>query len=633
MTSIRHGLPRRHALIRSAFVLLALLGACLAARAQALHTSAGLLKITSIDLHWRVNADASSVYEQTFEQEALSDQGAQQITKYTRMYNRTLAKLEVLEAYTLKQDGRRIPVGPDGIQTQSGLASAGTAPSWPDAEVIQITFPSVQKGDRTGWKIRQTQHTPLLPGWAALQEYLPPLVDYEKISARIEAPKSLGLQVFAKGLALRSSESGSMAVWEAQGQIKAQVMDDHPYDTLVSFPHLIASTAGSSEELSARFAEGFNAKAVPGDETRALAARITAGQATPRARAAAIHDWVRKNIRYVAVYLSTGGWVPHDVAWILKNGYGDCKDKALLEVALLRAADIQAVPVLINTSSQYVLPELAIGFDHCIVYIPSLDLFADPTDARIPFGALPLTDAGKPAAVALAGGARIMQTPVLTPDTNRLAVKTVLDIDTQGKATGSIEVQAQGMAATELQDMLAALPEGMNAMAVQKLLETNRWHGHGDAQYPPVRRDRQVQSLKIEGLVIDNLLNDPQGGPVNPQPRLPMPVYVVRHTGNYGAASRKYAVACTPIRVREEAELRFDPAYRLLRIPPDLQEIGPDGIAFEAHYERTGNTVKTTRELTLSQPRQSCTPEQYALRKPAMDRILKNLRSAILFEQ
>lgn len=567
------------------------------------------------------------------EEEALSDQGAQGLTKYTRMYNKALSKVEVLEAYTLKADGRKLPVGPDGLQMQSGMASAGTGASWPDAEVIQITFPNVQKGDRVAWKIRTDQHTPPLPGWASLQEYLPPLVDYDSVHVRIEAPQGLELKVAAQGLPLVPSTSGTTAVWESQARLAASVIDNTPYNTLATYPRLLASTVGTSKELAARFARGFNAKAVAGDKLRELAQQITAGKHGTRDKAAAIHDWMRSNIRYVAVYLATGGWVPHDIDWILANGYGDCKDKALLEVALLKAVDIEAVPVLINTSNEYLLPDPATGFNHCIVYIPSLQLFADPTDNRIPFGFLSLADSGKPAAVALAEGARIVRTPVLVPEGNRIAVKTVLAIDAMGKASGSVEVQAEGMAATELQDRLAALPEGMNAIAVQKLLEADQWRGRGRADYPAVQRERQSQTLAIRDLEIDNLLNDPESGSINPQPRLAMPIYAIRHTGNYGAASRSYAMACTPIHVREEAELRFDPAYKLLRIPPDFREDGPDGIRFEAHYTRDGNTVKTTRELTLSQPRQYCTPEQYALRKPAMDRILKNLRSTVLFEQ
>ncbi|SFL92737.1 DUF3857 domain-containing transglutaminase family protein [Variovorax sp. OV329] len=652
MTSMRHALPwprtsarsgaasgrlstlpgHFSALLRWLGLLLALL-ACAAAQAQQLNTAAALFKVNRYDLLWRVDADASAVMEQSMEEEALSDQGAQGLTKYTRMYNKALSTLEVLEAYTLKADGRKLPVGADGMQKQSGMASAGTAASWPDAEVIQITFPNVQKGDRVAWKIRTRQHRPQLPGWASLQEYLPPLVDYDSFHARIEAPQALGLKVVATGIPLVASTSGTTAVWESQARLAASVIDNTPYNTLVSYPRLLASTVGTSEELVALFARGFDAKAVVGDKVRELALQITAGKRSTQDKAAAIHDWMRKNIRYVAVYLGTGGWVPHDVDWILANGYGDCKDKALLEVTLLRALGIEAVPVLISTFNEYMPPELANGFNHCIVYIPSLQLFADPTDNRIPFGSLPLADSGKPVALALAQGGRMMQTPVLDPARNSIVVKTVLDIDARGKAKGSVEIQAEGMAGTELQDRLAALPEGMNAIAVQKLLETDHWRGRGRADYAPVQREQQTQALAIRDLEIDNLLNDPQSGSINPQPRLAMPTYAIRNTGNYGAASRSYAMGCTPIRLREEAELRFDPAYKLLRIPQDFKQEGPDGIAFEARYQREGNTVKTTRELTLSQPRQYCTPAQYALRKPAMDAILKNLRGTVLFEQ
>ena len=87
-----------------------------AAQAQTLNTVAAHLKVNFIDLTWRVNADSTAVYEQAVEREALSQQGAQAATKFVQMYNKTLQRYEVIEAYTLKADGRKIPVEKEGMQ-------------------------------------------------------------------------------------------------------------------------------------------------------------------------------------------------------------------------------------------------------------------------------------------------------------------------------------------------------------------------------------------------------------------------------------------------------------------------------------------------------------------------------------
>jgi hypothetical protein len=110
-------------------------------------------------------------------------------------------------------------------------------------------------------------------------------------------------------------------------------------------------------------------------------------------------------------------------------------------------------------------------------------------------------------------------------------------------------------------------------------------------------------------------------------------MYILRNTGNYTAAKRDYAFACSPISVREEFELKFDPAFELLRIPSDFKESSSDGIEFEAHYTREGNSVKGWREMTLSHKRHVCSPADFEARRSAMNRISKQLRSGILFQQ
>ena len=312
-------------------------------------------------------------------------------------------------------------------------------------------------------------------------------------------------------------------VWHVDGENKAMAIDSNAANLITSTPRVMASTFRDHTQLAAAFAQQFNAKALVTDQVIKLAQTITGGKTTSKEQVAAIHNWVRKNIRYVAVYLGAGGWVPHDIGWILKNGYGDCKDHALLLQTLLKAVNIEAAPVLISTANEYVLAELPVGFNHCIVYIPDLNLFSDPTDGRIPPGALPWADSDKPVVVALSEGAKIMRTPAFTSANNHVTVRTELAISKEGKATGSIWIDAVGASATTLQDRLIQIPASMKGIAIQKLLEESNLVGRGIAQYAAVQRDTQAQSLKIADLEIDNLLNDPTAGSVNPHPALNLP--------------------------------------------------------------------------------------------------------------
>ncbi len=94
--------------------------------------------------------------------------------------------------------------------------------------------------------------------------------------------------------------------------------------------------------------------------------------------------FVQNNIRYLGFEEGINAYKPHSPDKIFSQRFGDCKDKSLLLVSLLREIGIEAYPLLVNTYlSGEILNELpAINlFNHCIVNfrIDEKDYFIDPT--------------------------------------------------------------------------------------------------------------------------------------------------------------------------------------------------------------------------------------------------------------
>ncbi len=70
---------------------------------------------------------------------------------------------------------------------------------------------------------------------------------------------------------------------------------------------------------------------------------------SPRDRASALFRWVQENIRYISIEDGFSGQVPRTPETVCKNGYGDCKDMAVLLTRLMKKAGLPAYPVWIGT--------------------------------------------------------------------------------------------------------------------------------------------------------------------------------------------------------------------------------------------------------------------------------------------
>jgi hypothetical protein len=96
--------------------------------------------------------------------------------------------------------------------------------------------------------------------------------------------------------------------------------------------------------------------------------------------------FVQDEIRYVGIEVGMARRAASDPNATFERRYGDCKDKTALLVALLRAAKLDAVPVLVSLTHGPRLnddPPSAEVFDHAIVRVSlsGVDYFIDPTIA------------------------------------------------------------------------------------------------------------------------------------------------------------------------------------------------------------------------------------------------------------
>lgn len=182
---------------------------------------------------------------------------------------------------------------------------------------------------------------------------------------------------------------------------------------------------------------------------------------TEDARIANALRFVQDDVRYLGFMGGLGGYQPNPPATVLDRRYGDCKDKAILLVGLLRSAGVEAYPMLVNTvGEQAVLRALPspVAFDHCITAVrrgtdwqfvdPTLSYQGGDLDhlANLPYGT----------GLIIADDVVALET-IPDPEVPGLVIDVQLDLrDTTRVVTMTIETTYSGSEANVIRQYLAS---------------------------------------------------------------------------------------------------------------------------------------------------------------------------------
>jgi hypothetical protein len=202
----------------------------------------------------------------------------------------------------------------------------------------------------------------------------------------------------------------------------------------------------------------------PNAEITAKVRSLTQGLATPEARIRVLAEYVQR-IRYVSIQTGLGrggGYKPHPAAMIFAKSYGDCKDKATLLRAMLKAAGVEAWPVAIYSGDPlYVREEWPTPqqFNHAILAIRAPEnaasdafvksdlgplLMFDPTDEDTPFGQVPVHEQNSFALLVAPENGGLLRMPAVRPDSNRIDRMVTATVGADGSIRGALHEDYAG---------------------------------------------------------------------------------------------------------------------------------------------------------------------------------------------
>jgi transglutaminase-like putative cysteine protease len=203
-------------------------------------------------------------------------------------------------------------------------------------------------------------------------------------------------------------------------------------------------------------------------EVESRARELTRDAATDYERIRAIGRHAQ-GVKYVSIQTGLGrggGYRPHAAAEVLSKNYGDCKDKANLMRALLKAAGIESYPVAVFSGDRERVREdwpSPQQFNHAIIAVRLEDeidaaavatlpllgrvLFFDPTDEYTPVGLLPQEEEGSLGLLVSADKGTLVSLPRSDPEANRVERRIDVTLAENGSLSGRIEDLAVGHAA------------------------------------------------------------------------------------------------------------------------------------------------------------------------------------------
>lgn len=595
----------------------------------------GYTKLLKYHTHIELNADAT--YVQFFElaTKVLDKQGVEQANQRSVSYSSSMSEMEVVEAYTLKLNGKRIDVPANNFQIETNAGENGAAPMFSDIKTKTVVFPDVDVGDTVVFSYKLIQREALFPGQFSFSQVFRDSYVVEDMKVSINAPESLPLRVETRnveGGELEKKDGKHRWAWHF-ANLKIVKGEPGAVSAFDYAPRILASTFKDYTELAAAYESRAKPKAAVTEHVRVLAEEITKGEKGQREIAKMLYSWVAKNISYAGNCIGIGAVVPHDTDRILDNKLGDCKDHTALLQALLASKGIESTPVLVNSGNVYSLPELPIVgvFDHVINYIPALNMYADSTSSDTPFGMLPITEEGKQV-IHTAKFDGIRRTP---PSDNKIhwgSTRTEITFHADGSADGTINPTSSGVFAIGTRTWFQRLAPTYQETVVHDALSSVGFKGKGKyVKFDDPNVQNETFSFEVK-FHIENGLNLPGPGATYVYPLLPNHgVSITTFLGSLNTEKRSHGFACSGGAASEEIIFHFPKGVQVLAVPKGVRINDKYG-SYESEYKQNGNSIISTRKIIDNTPSGVCSPELAEEFKPFQALVMKDLRSQIVYQ-
>jgi Domain of Unknown Function with PDB structure (DUF3857)/Transglutaminase-like superfamily len=560
-----------------------------------------------IGYDFQMAEDRSVTYTKHIETTPLNEASVQTFAQHRLSVGATQS-FEILEAFTRKADGRVVQVDQSQIATQDGMI--GPFITLLDVKIKQIPFRDLSAGDTWVLTYRIVEKDHYLPGQYSLSRLMPSSPVELEFDFKMRAPKAIAIAHTEKDLTYEESQDGEWTNRHWSGKIPHRAVIEKNIANYDSFiPSMQFTTFKTYDDIGTAFFKAAKPKLAVTPAIQKLADDITAGREGARAQAEAIFDWVSKNVTYVAVFFGSGRFVPNDAETVTQRRFGDCKDHATLMIALLAAKGIDAEYTLINSAGGhelYAIPAIE-AFNHVIVYVPSLNLYADPTSPISTLGHLPNVLGDKPVLRMSDNGVKLDRTPSGAAQENTAAVDIKVTLDRNGKPHAESVMEATGIEAQILREYVRRTETGGQEAHMQTILQLLYLTGELTMSAPPPYDHTEPYRVRLiwNGDKPLKLADTNWNGAWD---LTLLPADPVRLFGALETTPRKYPAECRPAHVTMKLAMEVPKGY-FLRPVPDPYSEKTAVYSYSRDWSFSGSTLRMKADLLSNVQSRVCGTE------------------------
>lgn len=329
----------------------------------------------------------------------LKPEGAEAYRERRLTWNPEHQKLTVNWMRVVKPDGEVISEKPEQIQDSDVPAEMGV-PMYTAAKVRRMSLSGLEPGTILDFSITTETDASMMPGEFFVTWRVTTPTYVVRSNLEVDLPASMNPLISERNLSFKRTERSENGrryyTWRTANVSRFRGEPYAPDSALQGMtvsvsPSFKWNAIGKWYVPIARDAYAVS----PSVEEKMKT--VLSGSRTLDDSIRAIHKWVAQDIRYVAIELGRGGYVPRSAEAVVRTGFGDCKDKAMLFLAALRKIGVTGYPVLLNISGAERKETPSLGqFNHMIAAVKRGRgyQFADLTAGTYAFGKLPRSEQG-----------------------------------------------------------------------------------------------------------------------------------------------------------------------------------------------------------------------------------------------